>query len=60
MIMEVYCCPTVQENPCLICGANGLSIDKEDEMPFIDDGDMMTCKVRISKSFLSGLISSCI
>jgi len=61
MIMEVYCCPTVQENPCLICGSNGgLSIDKEDVMPFIDDGDMMTCKVRISKSFLSGLISSCI
>jgi len=47
MIMEVYCCPTVQENPCLICGLNGgLSIDKEDVMPFIDDGDMMTCKVR--------------
>ena len=61
MIMEVYCCPTVQENPCLLCGLNGgLSIEKEDEMPFIDDGDMMTCKVRISKSFLSGLISSCI
>jgi len=57
MIMEVYCCPIVQENPCLICGSNGLSIEKEDEMPFIDDGDMMTCKVRISKSFLSGLIS---
>jgi len=46
MIMEVYCCPIVQENPCLICGSNGgLSIDKEDEMPFIDEGDMMTCKV---------------
>ena len=46
MIMEVYCCPTVQENPCLICGSNGgLSVEKEDEMPFIDDGDMMTCKV---------------
>ena len=46
MIMEVHCCPTVQENPCLLCGLNGLSIDKEDYMPFIiDDGDMMTCKV---------------
>jgi len=39
-IIEVYCCPTVQENPCLIC-PNGLSVEKE-EFEFADDGT--TCK----------------
>jgi len=39
-IIEVYCCPVVQENPCLIC-PNGLSVEKE-ELEFADDGT--TCK----------------
>jgi len=57
-IMEVYCCPIVQENPCLICGSNGgLSVEKEDEMPFIDYGDMMTCKVSSVISYVHMICS---
>ena len=44
---EVYCCPVVQDNPCLIC-PNGLSVDME-EFEFADDG---TCKVSISRMFV--------
>jgi len=40
-IMQAYCCPGAEENPCLIC-PNGLSVDKED---IILDGDSLTCKV---------------
>jgi len=40
-IMQAYCCPGAEKNPCLIC-PNGLSVDKED---IILDGDSLTCKV---------------
>lgn len=40
-IMQAYCCPDAEENPCLIC-PNGLSVEKED---IIFDGDSLTCKV---------------
>ena len=40
-IMQAYCCPGAEENPCLVC-PNGLSVEKED---IILDGDSLTCKV---------------
>ena len=38
---ELYCCPTVPENPCIIC-PNGV-LAKDDFAPYADIGDPSTC-----------------
>jgi hypothetical protein len=39
---ESMCCPTVAENPCVICPDGATAGD--DFIPFEDSGDLMTCK----------------
>jgi hypothetical protein len=53
---EQACCPTVPENPCVICQDGVTAIGGDDFTPYADSGDLVTCAelIQFARTFESG------